>query len=275
MSRSKTTVPAFLSGVSLKKMLLHMKTCFVSRVAPLKSVFHSSFKIVRSCILLSQVVKRVKDSLNTVQYIDQFIWCCSTIVLSWINGPPIKWNAFLAIRVGEIQNLSDPAHWQHVRTSENPADLISHGVKPYKVKGSDLWWYRLSWLRLDRSYWPKTKPFKTDTPLEAHTISNVSCEKINVSLLSRFSSFKKLYRLTAYYKRFINNDRVSCNHRNHCLLNDDELNNSSLTVVSISQKTTFKSLLNIQSLPTKSKLISLNSFVDGKACGVKASTVIL
>lgn len=77
----------------------------------------------------------------------------------------------------------------------------------------------------------------------------------------------KLQRVTAYCKRFINNDRVPINQRSHGPLTNDELINSFLTIVSKSQETTFnqdiKKLLGGQSLSTKSKFISLNPFVDG------------
>ena len=45
-----------------------------------------------------------------------------------------------------ISEILPAIHWNHVRGSENPADLISRGVSPAQLKDNSLWWNSSKWL---------------------------------------------------------------------------------------------------------------------------------
>jgi len=62
------------------------------------------------------------------------LWTDSSIVLTWIQGPPNKWKAFVGNRVAAIQEETASATWRHMPTQSNPADLISRGVEPTMLK---------------------------------------------------------------------------------------------------------------------------------------------
>jgi len=42
--------------------------------------------------------------------------------------------------VGQIQELTEPVFWNHVKTKENSADAISRGISPMQLIQSQLWW---------------------------------------------------------------------------------------------------------------------------------------
>lgn len=48
-------------------------------------------------------------------------------------------------------------NWQHVNSSDNPADIISIGLMPCDLVNCDLWFHGLPWLQIDCSEWPYTK----------------------------------------------------------------------------------------------------------------------
>nr|CAH7747066.1 unnamed protein product [Callosobruchus chinensis] len=56
--------------------------------------------------------------------------------------------------VAEIQKITESFEWRHVATHDNPADLLSRGVKPENVSEMQLWWQGPTWLQDDEANWP-------------------------------------------------------------------------------------------------------------------------
>jgi hypothetical protein len=51
------------------------------------------------------------------------------IVLAWLKSPAERWKNFVANRVYHIQETNNIGDWSHISFKENPADLVSRGVK--------------------------------------------------------------------------------------------------------------------------------------------------
>ena len=62
-------------------------------------------------------------------------------VLWRVRNHSRKFKLFVANRISEIQRLSTPEKWNHVRTMENPVDLLSQGMLIEDLALSDSWWY--------------------------------------------------------------------------------------------------------------------------------------
>ncbi|KAF8787717.1 hypothetical protein HNY73_009285 [Argiope bruennichi] len=62
------------------------------------------------------------------------------IVLSWIKKESPSLKTFVANRVATLQDLSCQEHGDKVSSGDNPADLISRGVKSVQMLKSKLWW---------------------------------------------------------------------------------------------------------------------------------------
>ena len=73
-----------------------------------------------------------------MQIDESYLWTDSSIVLTWIQGPPNRWKTFVGNRVAIIQEETASATWRHVPSQSSPADLISRGVEPTTLSTSTL-----------------------------------------------------------------------------------------------------------------------------------------
>jgi hypothetical protein len=155
--------------------------------------------------LLSKLYKKAIRALN-LKINESYLWTDSSIILTWIQGPPTKWKTVVGNRVATIQEETALATWRHAPSQFNPADLISRGLEPSALSTSTLWWKGPQWLTQEPSSWPTTE---VNTPTE-----NLETRNVHVALLQhpeditpRFSKLKKLIRVSAYCRRFIHNCR--------------------------------------------------------------------
>ncbi|XP_011163687.1 uncharacterized protein LOC105198615 [Solenopsis invicta] len=81
-------------------------------------------------------------------------WSNSTITLSWIKRSPGELQTFVVNRVATIQRIAPGAQWSHVRSKDNPADIISRGSTLQNLKDMPLWWTGPPWLARGRDDWP-------------------------------------------------------------------------------------------------------------------------
>ena len=137
-------------------------------------------------------------------------WSDSINVLCWIRNDVKQFQSFVAHRVSEIREATDPEQWQHVPGSQNPADLPSRGVALDVLKSSDLWWNGPPFLVEARENWPLLRelarePFDRSEMKKMKTAhTTLAREKTDFRLHpSHFSSWMKLIKVTAWVFRFI------------------------------------------------------------------------
>ena len=78
-------------------------------------------------------------------------------VLYWVRGLSKKFKPFVTNRVGEIQSLSNPEHWRHVPTKQNPADLFTKGLSVSALIEEERWWKGPAFLVHEETQWPEKK----------------------------------------------------------------------------------------------------------------------
>lgn len=98
-----------------------------------------------SALLLARLIYQVKHAI-TINIDGIFAWSDSMVVLHWLRGEASRWKPFVANRVTEIIEILPALCWRHVRSSDNPADLISRGATPAQLRNNSLWWNGLMWL---------------------------------------------------------------------------------------------------------------------------------
>ena len=127
----------------------------------------------------------------------------SKIALAWICGEARGFKPFVSVRVGEIQNNSDPAHWRHIPGELNVADDVSRGIPVESLVGR--WQHGPDILQSS----PVADPVEVE---KEHRKIHVVCEQTKAQPptdCKKISNWKRLVRVTAYTLRFIGKLRGS------------------------------------------------------------------
>ena len=79
--------------------------------------------------LMARLVRSYLSSLHCTPS-SVHLWTDSKIVLCWLSKPPSTWETFVAKRCSAIHELVPNACWHHVKSKEDPADIVSRGCTP-------------------------------------------------------------------------------------------------------------------------------------------------
>ena len=120
---------------------------FMTRLAPLKTV-----GALIGLRLASQVCSTLDISSSNVTY-----WVDSLNACYWIRGQSRENKPFVAHRVGEIHEKSNPNQWRYVTTDLNPADLGTRGMTAQELTDSSKWWNGPNFLCNPEAEWPECK----------------------------------------------------------------------------------------------------------------------
>ena len=166
-----------------------------------------------------------------------FAWTDSEIVLCWLCRPPAAWKTFVSHRVAEIQQAVSSNKWRHVRSQDNPANLISHGVQPKALANSALWWDGPDWLKQQPEKWPTQKIM---TPMR---IPEAKIPALLVTVTStpdpfwsKYSSYSHLTQIMAKMHRFL---RTPYERITEDVLMTDELGQAKTQLLLVFQKETY------------------------------------
>ncbi|XP_063901218.1 uncharacterized protein LOC135120827 [Zophobas morio] len=164
----------------------------------------------------------------------------------------------------------DPSDWHYVPSSKNPADILSRGATPLQLKMSQMWWTGPNFLEGHHQNIQFVKDERTQLHIpEVKSVccSSVTKPSVQFDLLTRFSTFSKLIRVTAFILRFINkalNKTPKFNGHLSC----EELQRAHDCVIKLLQAEAFSeeihNLKNHRQLLHNNKICNLNPFLDHK-----------
>ncbi|XP_058449149.1 uncharacterized protein LOC131429118 [Malaya genurostris] len=154
-------------------------------------------------LLLAELVTEVVRSLQI--HIDKtYLWCDSTIALSWIARNPDQSKQFVSNRVTKIQALTNTMRWCHVGTNDNPADIVSRGLMPKEFRESKMWWDGPEFLQLSEPMWPHECREPENVPeLKSVVLLSKEPPKESFSIFQNCSSYRRMIRVMVYVQRFI------------------------------------------------------------------------
>ena len=109
-----------------------------ARVTPLKAVTIPRLELTAALVSV-KVASLIKKEL-TLRISREIFWSDSKVVLSYISNDSRRFHVFVANRVQEIRDKTDPRQWAYVRSSENPADYASRGLYAREILNNELWW---------------------------------------------------------------------------------------------------------------------------------------
>jgi hypothetical protein len=205
-----------------------------ARVVPVKAPTLPQLELTAANLAARLISYVCKSLLPNAVICKLHVWTDSQIVLSWLKSSKLN-KQFVQNRVNNIKQLIGEAQWHYVQSSENPADLLSRGIKAIELKCSHCWFNGPSWLA-KQDTWPDYKKqacqdagdrnarpdsearnlaqSSTISPSLNHyttdcliggVMSNILC-KADIpisSYVSRFSSYTRMLEVTAYVLRYI------------------------------------------------------------------------
>ncbi|XP_064475783.1 uncharacterized protein LOC135389680 [Ornithodoros turicata] len=241
-----------------------------SGVAPLKKITLPRLELMGALIGV-QIAKFLGQALS-LSNLESTFWTDSTITLSWIRGDSTRWKPFVGNRVAEIQANSRQQQWRYCPGCDNPADALTRGLTVRPLCQDIQWFEGPGWLSQPRTVWPK-RCGEGDANL-----GSVEEEKLRAALviagdlngtfplfeLSKYSSYNRVVRVTAWIRRFVWNCRT--NVKNKGALTASEVAESEMLWVRHVQREvypeeTFALSRNVQ-IAKSSKLLRLNPFLD-------------
>ena len=156
--------------------------------------------------------KKLRNTNTLLENAKIFMWTDSMAVLEWIRGSK-QWPIFVENRVRIIRDLNLVDSVYYVNTKENPADLLSRGVKAVQLHNCNLWWHGPAFLRNDI----QDQQLMNNTMCSENLTTEPSCSFITTvqgsevieDLLIRYSSYDRLLNVTAYVLRALHNFKFS------------------------------------------------------------------
>nr|CAH7764605.1 unnamed protein product [Callosobruchus chinensis] len=159
-------------------------TCFV--LPKITSVL-PKHKIDVSQLNIPDIIKLADPCFSEPQKIDMLIgsdvfWnIVSTEQISLGHNLPVlqntKFGWIISGPLGFSSKNSIVCNFVDLILEFNPADLVSRGIKPSDIEGTNLWWYGPEFLKLDESNWPENiGQYKKELP-DVKKCVQITCYK--------------------------------------------------------------------------------------------------
>jgi len=243
--------------------------CSRSRVTPLKGSTIPRLELCGALVLAQLAVKVAMAWSCDVKCFH--LWTDSTVVLGWLNSHSTRLKTYVANRIQQILEVTDAKQWKYVRTEENPADLVSRGVKAHELAPVSKWWYGPVWLSQPTDMWNfvDAPPQDGSELLEQrpHQLVLLAVNPLK-DIVSRYSTWNRLLRAVAWILRFVKYIVSKRQMEKTNYLSVQDLADSENVLIRRAQEEEFgeeiKALVSQKEVPHNSKLRALNPLTINK-----------
>lgn len=183
-----------------------------ARVAPLKQVSVPRLELT-AALVSARMSVYLRQELK-YPCVKEIFWVDSKVVLGYLNNEAKRFQTFVANRVQEIRDITDPSSWYYVESKSNPSDEASRGVTAKRFVSSSRWLQGPEFLWKDVDLESKRGPAIIDEEVQkkmkhemrkatafASTVKEndykLSKASFDCSRLKRFSSWFKAKRAVA------------------------------------------------------------------------------
>jgi hypothetical protein len=189
-----------------------------SHLAPVKKVLTIPKLELQGAVMSVRLAETLQNELD-LKISRVLFWTDALTVLRYIQNEEKRWKIFIANRIAEIRESTEPAQWKFVPGPQNPADAATRGLPANEIQSSSTWFQGPEFLKKGDNHWPEFPrvgpPADDDENLRRPAVVNVtqSSKSIEISKLKignliqpeRFSSWQKLKRHTAWIIRAVKN----------------------------------------------------------------------
>ena len=202
-------------------------------------------------------------------------WTDSKIVLGQLCNDSKRQEVFVANRIRNICDVSEPTQWDHVPTDQNPADLASQGCAARELSKSSMWiggpsflWTTSAVPVRDSTDCHPEDPTDFD-PMGVNVINHSvvihqgKAETNVLSSLTKLSSWSKMKRVIALCQ---NTKAIFKKELTPAELTLEHLRRAEETIIRTLQRTSFakeiKDLSALKKLNMNSNIVKLDPFLD-------------
>ena len=180
-----------------------------SRVAPLKPLTIPRLEL-QAAVLAVRLAQSILHE-SRLQFENIIFFSDSSIVISWIRSQAREFKPFVSARIAEIHSKSEPCQWRHISGELNVADEVSRGIPAQEL--TERWKHGPEFLQLSEEQWPKeslpttnqTKDDQAERRKPRTVLQVANRDQVEVIVCKTFSSWRRLLRVTAYVRRFVQN----------------------------------------------------------------------
>jgi hypothetical protein len=214
-----------------------------SRVAPTKKLSIPRLELLAAVLgtrLSKAIVSGHSIKFNSISY-----WSDSQTVLNWINSDHRKFQQFVAYRIAEILEVTDPNQWRWVPSKLNVADLATKWDKTPILNHDSKWFLGPEFLINSPEEWPASKicdKNECEEVLRVHVTQKVD-KPYDLLNVERFSSWSRMLRSVAWAIRFLTKFVETLKHRKR--------NKTTLNVSSLFDKQLYSKIQKIPELTAK------------------------
>lgn len=236
--------------------------CAKTRVAPLNGTTIPRLEL-GGTLVLAQLALKIANSWE-IDVSKFWLWTDSTIVLGWLNSHPSRLKTYVSNRICQILEITNTQQWHYIRSGDNPADVLSRGIKPQDLKNTLIWWQGPFWLKKNDDSWRKGSnlwPKQEDLPEQKLLkLALIAMEPVK-DLVNFYSTWNRLRRAIAWMQKFVDYLRSKKAKPDNCYLTVEDLRRADYILLKRTQTDSFNSdisaLLAGREISCRSKLKSL------------------